>query len=116
MTVQELTEKFPEIPVDLRSESILSRFAEVFGDLLQQANNPSATSSRNNAGNHYYLKLIGPMSSYGYGMCTRARVLMQIRELLDRYEADPQGFAASLRAKDPVAADDDEDDDEPESK
>jgi len=110
MDVQELIEKFPEIPADLRGESILSRFAEVFGELLQVASNPSESSTRNNAGNHYYLKLIGPMSMYSYGLCTRARVLIQLRELLDRYEADPKGFAASLRAKDAPQSDTDTDD------
>ena len=112
MTVQELTDRFPEIPADLRGESVLSRFAEVFGDLLQLASNPSATSSRNNASNHYYLKLIGPMSMYGYGLCTRARVLIQLRELLDRHAADPAGFAASLRAKEAVPDDGEDESDE----
>lgn len=53
MTVQA---RFPEIPKDLHEEPILSRFAEVFGDLLPVARNPSACASQHDAANHYYLK------------------------------------------------------------
>ncbi len=35
MTVQELVARFPEIPKDLHEEPILSRFAEVFGELQE---------------------------------------------------------------------------------
>ena len=100
MTVQELVARFPEIPKDLHEEPILSRFAEFFGDLLQVACNPSACATHHDAANHYYLKLIGPMSIYGYGLSTREQVLAELQELLDRHETDPGGFAASLLPKD----------------
>ena len=100
MTVPELIARFPEIPEDLHGEPVLSRFAEVFSDLLRLARNPSACATQRDAANHYYLKLIGPMSIYGYGLSTRERVLAQIQELLARRDADPHGFAASLLPED----------------
>ncbi len=100
MTVQELVGRFPEIPKDLHEEPILSLFAEVFGELLRTARNPGACATQHDAANHYYLKLIGPMSIYGYGLSTRERVLAELQELLERHEADPGGFAASLLPKD----------------
>jgi hypothetical protein len=100
MTVQELVARFPEIPKDLHGESTLSRFADAFGDLLGVARNPSACATQHDAANHYYLKLIGPMAIYGYGLSTRERVLADLQGLLDRREADPHGFATSLLPKD----------------
>jgi len=100
MTVQQLVARFPEIPRDFHEEPILSRFAEVFGDLLQVARNPSACATHHDAANHYYLTLIGPVAIYNYGLSTRERVLAEFQELLDRHATDPGGFAASLLPKD----------------
>ena len=100
MTVQELVARFPEIPEDLHEEPILSRFAEVFGELLRVARNPSNCATEHDAANHYYLKLIGPMGIYGYGLSAREQVLAEVQQLLDRHEADPGGFAASLLPED----------------
>ncbi len=102
MTVQELCIRFPEIPPDLHAEPLLARFAETFGDLLQIAHKPSACSTEHDAGNHFYLKLIGPMDIYRYGLSTRQKVLTQIQDLLDQHQADPAGFAASLLPADTV--------------
>jgi hypothetical protein len=96
MTVQELVARFPEIPADLHGEPMLERFASTLGNLLSRSNKPSACSTQHDAGNHYYLKLIGPLSIYGYGLTTREEVLAQLEELLERHDADPAGFAASL--------------------
>jgi hypothetical protein len=96
MTIQELVHRFPEIPRDLRDEPILSLFGETFGELLRIARNPSACATRHDAANHYYLKLIGPMAIYGYGLSTRERVLSEMQQLLDRHRAAPDRFAASL--------------------
>ena len=96
MTVQELVQKFPEIPRDLHAEPLLAQCAEAFGDLLRVAQNPSNCSAQYEAGHHYYLKLIGPMKVYMYGLSSREKVLRQLQELLERYQADPAGFAASL--------------------
>jgi hypothetical protein len=96
MTVAELVARFPEIPRDLHGEPTLARFAETFGSLLRVARPPSPCSSRHDAANHYYLKLVGPFSIYGYGLSTRERVLADMLELLDEHDADPAGFAAGL--------------------
>ncbi len=96
MTVQELVQRFPEVPADLRDEPLLAELAEACDDLLRVARKPSACSTGHDAANHYYLALLGPLSIYGYGLSTRERVVGQLRELLDRRNADPSGFARSL--------------------
>jgi hypothetical protein len=98
MTVQELIRKFPEIPRDLHAEPLLVQFAETLGDLLEVAQNPSNCTAQYEASHHYYLKLIGPMKIYMYGLSSRDKVLRQLQELLERYHADPAGFAASLQS------------------
>ena len=89
MTVNELYARFPEISPDLRDEPVIGRFADVFGDLLAVAHKPSNCSTGHDAGNHFYLALLGPISYYGYGLATRERVLADLTTLLDRQAADP---------------------------
>jgi hypothetical protein len=96
MTVNELCARFSEIPSELRDEPTLSEFAATFGDLLAVAHKPSSCSTGHDPGNHFYLKLIGPISYFGYGLATRERVVQDMRKLLDEYAADPEGFAVSL--------------------
>ena len=96
MTVAELVARFPEIPRDLHEEPLLSRFADAFDELLRVARCPSNCAAEHDAANHYYQKLIGPMGIYGYGLATREWVLGELQELLDRHQADPDGFAKSL--------------------
>ena len=96
MTIPELFARFPEIPPDLQDSAVLERFAQVFGPLLGVASKPSPCSTEHDASNHYYLKLIGPLSIYGYGLSTRDKVESQLQELLDAYAADPEGFARKL--------------------
>ena len=96
MTVQELIARFPEIPKDLHEEPLLAEFAKAFGEQLRIARNPSACAREYDAGNHYYLKLVGPMRIFMYGLSTKPKVLKQLQELLDQYHADPTGFIASL--------------------
>jgi len=96
MTVRELVQRFPEIPADLHSEPALARFAEACGPLLRIAVKPSNCATQHDASNHYYLKLIGPLAIYGYGLATREKVLGQMQELVDRQRSNPDGFAASL--------------------
>jgi hypothetical protein len=96
MTVQELLTRFPEIPADLHREPLLARLAEACGELLARARKPSNCSPEHDAANHYYLKLIGPLSLYGYGLSSKEKVRSQLQELLDRQRADPEGFPASL--------------------
>lgn len=96
MTVEELYARFPEIPADLREEPLLAELAGLCGDLLASARKPSNCSTQHDAANHFYMKLIGPLSIYGYGLSSREKVLGQIGELVERRRSDPDGFAASL--------------------
>ena len=96
MTVQELVARFPEIPEDLHQKFLLVEFAEAFDEQLLVARNPGACSDQFDASNHYYLKLIGPMRVYMYGLSTQEKVLGEIKDLLDCYKADPDGFAERL--------------------
>lgn len=96
MTVAELAQRFPEIPRNLCGEPLLARFAEVLDGLLRAARNPSPCASRHDTANHYYLKLIGPLAIHGYGLSSREQALGELRQLLERHAADPDGFAASL--------------------
>ena len=73
MTVDELFARFPEIPADLHDEPLLVQFAETFDRLLQLAQKPSACAEQHDRGNQYYLKLVGPMDIYRYGLFTRER-------------------------------------------
>ena len=103
MTIQELVARFPEIPADLHGEAVLERFASTFKALLQVAHKPSACSTQHDAPNHFYLKLIGPLAIYGYGLSPREKVLGDLQSLLDRFAADPDGFADSLLPADLAA-------------
>jgi hypothetical protein len=96
MTVQELILNFPEIPRDLHDEPLLAQYAETFGHMLQEAVNPGACSADYTPGNRYYLKLIGHMRLYMYGLSTKDKVLAKLQELLDQYQADPDGFTEEL--------------------
>ncbi|MCG8604133.1 hypothetical protein MJD09_03925 [bacterium] len=96
MTIEELVHLFPEIPKDLHQEPLLGQFAETFADLLRIARDPSACSSQHDASNQFYLKLIGPMKIYMYGLSTKEKVLGQLQDLLDRHAADPGGITDSL--------------------
>lgn len=100
MTVQELIFRFPEIPADLHDEPLLAQFAETFDPLLREAMNPGACSADYTPANHYYLKLIGSMRLYMYGLSTKEKVLAKLQELLARHAADPDGFAESLLTAD----------------
>ena len=68
----------------------------MFEDLLRVAVKPSACAENHTDENQYYLKLVGPMGIYGYGLYTRERVLDEIQKLLDGHRGDPGGFATSL--------------------
>ncbi len=96
LTIAELVSRFPEIPKELHDESILAEYAAAFGDLLGVAQDPSACSAQYSAANHYYLRLIGPMKIYMYGLSSKEKVLGQLKEFLDEYAKNPDGFAAGL--------------------
>ena len=96
MNVNELFARSPEIPADLAEEPLLARFADGLDSLLRTAVKPSPCSQGHEAANHYYLKLIGPLAIYGYGLATREHVMQQVAALLERHAADRAGFVASL--------------------
>ncbi|MDP6041650.1 MAG: hypothetical protein QGG64_24090 [Candidatus Latescibacteria bacterium] len=96
MTVDELAGRFPEIPGDLHGEDSLLKFAVAFESLLRVAVKPSACAENHTHENQYYLKLIGPMDIYRYGLYTRDRVLDEIQKLLDGHRDDPDDFVTSL--------------------
>ncbi|HEX9756560.1 MAG TPA: hypothetical protein VGB26_02015 [Nitrospiria bacterium] len=102
MTVQELVNRFPEIPQDLHNEPVLAQFAEACDEILRKAQKPSACSTEHDAGNQFYLKLIGPLSIYRYGLSTREKVLSQLQEILDHQKTDPEGFSERLLTPDTV--------------
>jgi hypothetical protein len=96
MTVDELVARFPEIPSDLHDEPALAELAARCGDLLAVAQKPSNCTVQYAAGNHYYMKLVGPLAIYGYGLAKREKVVQQLEELVARHRADPGGFATTL--------------------
>lgn len=96
MTVDELVRRFSEIPGDLHGEVALAEFATTFENMLRVAAKPSACAEHHTDENRYYLKLVGPMDIYRYGLYTRERVLDEIQKLLDGHRDDPDGFATSL--------------------
>ncbi len=98
MTVDELIARFPEIPADLHDEATLTRLADRFGDWLATATKPSACAEDHTPEHRAYLKLIGPMDIYRYGLSSREKVLDQIEALLAAYASDPSAFRAELEA------------------
>ena len=96
MTVHDLVQRFPEIPADLHEEAILVDFVETFDPLLRVATKPSACSSDHTDENKFYLKLVGPMDIYRYGLFTRERVLGEIQKLLDAHSKNPDDFVTEL--------------------
>ncbi len=96
VAVQELITRFPEIPQDLHGEPLVAKVAKSFQDLLRVARKPSPCATEHDATNYFYLKIVGPMAIYGYGLVKREKVLSQLKELLDRFHADPENFAESL--------------------
>jgi len=102
MTVDELCARFPEISPELRDEPALAEFATTFDDLLAVAHKPGNCSTGYDPGNHFYVKLIGPITYFGYGLATRERVVQDLRGFLDAHAADPEGFAPSLLPADTV--------------
>ncbi len=102
MTITELWARFPEIPAELRGEPTLGEFAATFSNLLAVAQKPGNCSTGYDPGNHFYVKLISPITYLNYGLATRERVVQDMRDLLDAHAANPEGFAASLLPDDTV--------------
>ena len=102
----ELWARFPEIPAELRGEPTLGEFAATFSDLLAVAHKPGNCSTGYDPGNHFYVKLIGPITYFGYGLATRERVVQDLRGFLDAHAADPEGCPVASRDEDTTRDDD----------
>lgn len=98
MTVSELVSRFPEIPGDLHCEVVLETFAETFDGYLATAAKPSACSSDWTPENCAYMKLVGPVDIYRYGLSDRDKVVGQLQTLVSEYEASTDAFEASMFA------------------
>ena len=97
MDTQELIARFPEIPEVLHEKPVLTRYAEVLGDLLRTAWKPTACSaSQQTAENLVYMKLIAPMGILAYGLSTPEKTVAQLEALLEAYRPDPEKFLAEL--------------------
>ncbi|RMD95051.1 MAG: hypothetical protein D6813_01080 [Calditrichaeota bacterium] len=96
MTVDELFTRFPVIPTDLYKEPLIAEFARVFDEFLRVAHKPSACSSEYDAGNHFYLKLVGPLEFYRYGLTPKEKILSQVKEFIEQYQRDPDNFIKNL--------------------
>jgi len=96
MDVVELCNLFPEIPAELRSEPLLAEFAEKLDDVLREARRPSPCSTDHDRANHFYLKLVGPMDIYRYGLMSRDRLLSTIQDYLTCYADNPDSFWQTL--------------------
>ena len=81
-------------------DGVARRLANIIPEARQATNLGRIRGVEDDAANHYYLKLIGPVAIYDYGLSTREGVLAELQELLDRHQTDPGGFAASLLPKD----------------
>jgi hypothetical protein len=92
VTTDELFARFPEIPADLRSETAIATFGELFDGYLQTASKPSACSDDWADDNRAYMKLIGPMDIYRYGLSTRERVIEQVDEMITAFGDSPGSF------------------------
>lgn len=96
MTVDELTRRFPQIPVHLTEEPVLEVFGRAFGDVLRSAEKPSNCTTDHSAEHKTYLKLMGPIDIHCYGLYSRDRVIAELEKLVAVYEEDPEAFVSHM--------------------
>lgn len=99
MQVDEFLARFPEVPRDLRDESVLAEYVEAFGPLLRIAQKPSPCAVKDGGGDaphHFYTKLVNDLAIYGIGLAQRDRTLARLQATLDRYRKQPATFACTL--------------------
>jgi hypothetical protein len=97
LTVEELLARFPEIPTDLRDESVLAEYVDAFGPLLRMAQKPTPCMRDGGDAPHvFYTRLINDLAIYGIGLARRDRTLARLRATLDAYHAHPATFACTL--------------------
>ena len=97
MTVDELLARFPEIPSDLRDESVLAEYVDVFGPLLRMAQKPTPCMGDGGDAPHvFYTRLINDLAIYGVGLARRDRTLARLRATLDNRGKQPATYACTL--------------------
>ena len=97
MTVDELLARFPEIPSDLRDESVLAEYVDAFGPLLRMAQKPTPCMGDGGDAPHvFYTRLINDLAIYGIGLARRDRTLARLRTTLDNWGKQPATYACTL--------------------
>jgi hypothetical protein len=97
MTVDELLDRFPEIPRDLRDEPVLAEYVKAFGSLLRVARKPTpCMGGGGDAPHRFYTALVNDLAIYGVGLARRDRTLARLRATLDRYRQQPATFGCTL--------------------
>jgi len=99
MTVDVFLARFPEVPRDLRGESVIAEFVHAFGPQLGVAQKPSPCVARAGGGDaehHFYTRLVNDLAIYGIGLAKRERTLQRLERLLADYRAQPATFACTL--------------------
>ena len=99
MTVDAFLARFPEVPRDLRDESVLAEFVRAFGPQLVVAQKPSPCVARDGGGDaehFFYTRLVNDLAIYGIGLAKRERTLQRLERLLTDYRAQPATFACTL--------------------
>ena len=82
----------------MHDEPALAALAEAFDEALQVASKPSPCTRDHTDAHKLYLKLVGPMDIYRYGLYSRERVLDEIEKLLTAHRNDPVNVTSSLLA------------------
>ena len=99
MSVEEFFARFPEVPRELRDESVIAEFVRAFGSQLRIAQKPSPCVARAGSGDaehHFYTRLVNDLAIYGIGLARRERTLQRLEALLVEYRTQPATFACTL--------------------
>ena len=97
MTVGDFLARFPEVPLDLRDEPILTEYVKSFGPLLRVAQKPSPCMGSGGDAQHvFYTRLVNDLAIYGIGLAKRDRTLARLQATLDQYRKQPATFACTL--------------------
>ena len=97
MTVGDLLARFPEVPVDLRDEPILTEYVKAFGPLLRVAQKPSPCMGTGGDAPHvFYTRLVNDLAIYAIGLAKRDRTLARLQATLDQFRQQPATFACTL--------------------
>jgi hypothetical protein len=98
MSVDECLARFPEIPRDLRDETILAEYVRAFGPLLRLAQKPSPCVARDggDAPHAFYTRLVNDLAIYGVGLARREGTLVRLQKTLEEYRRQPATFGCTL--------------------